>query len=60
MSRDIDRIIKYVREQSYIPPVHRQVIIDRIEGNGEPSREELDIAAAKVYPVTTQTRGEVK
>ncbi len=51
MSRDIDRIIDYVRNlpAGFISPVHRQVIINRIEGDGEPSREELDRAGEQVY-----------
>jgi hypothetical protein len=43
MARDVDRVIEFIRAQDYIPPVHRQVMIDRIEGSGQPSRE-------KVYP----------
>lgn len=50
MARDVDRVIDFIRAQDFIPPVHRQVMVDRIEGAGEPSQAELDRAAAKVYP----------
>lgn len=49
MSRDIDRILDYVRNADYIPPVHRQVIVNRIEGDGPPTREELNRAHEQVY-----------
>jgi hypothetical protein len=50
VSRDIDRIIEYVRnlDRWFIPPVHRQVIINRIEGDGPPTDEELARAKAQV------------
>lgn len=46
--RDIDRVIEFIRRDSRIPPVHKQVLIDRIEQ--PPTRQELDAAARIVYP----------
>lgn len=46
--RDIDRIIEAVKDHPNIPPVHKQVLISRIEV--PPTRAELDAAAAIVYP----------
>jgi len=40
--RDIDRIIQFVRDDDRIPPVHRQVLITRIER--PPTQHELDAA----------------
>lgn len=45
--RDIDRIIRAVEEDNRIPPVHKRVLINRIEP--EPTRAELDRAAAEVH-----------
>jgi hypothetical protein len=47
MSRDIDRLLDYVRDLDWLPPVHRQVVINRIDA-GPPTQEELDRAAAQV------------
>lgn len=49
MARDIDRVIELVRQQDYIPPVHLQVIINRIDA-GPPSAGELVRATEQVYP----------
>jgi hypothetical protein len=46
--RDIDRIIRAIEEDDRIPPVHKRVLINRIEP--PPTREELDRAQAEVYP----------
>lgn len=48
MPRDVDTIIEFIKTQKYIPPVHRQVIISRLET--APTQEELDVAKAIVYP----------
>ncbi len=48
MSRDIDPIIEFVRDCDNIPVIHRQVIINRIEGDGAPDAEELDRARHQV------------
>lgn len=48
MSRDVDRIIRAVEEDDRIPPVHRRVLINRIEMY--PNQAELDLARAQVYP----------
>lgn len=48
MARDVDTVIAFIRNQSYIPPVHRQVMVNRLEN--PPSKEELDEAKAIVYP----------
>lgn len=48
MARDVDTIIEFVRKQSYIPPVLRQVMIGRLDP--APTREEIDAAKAIVYP----------
>lgn len=48
MARDVDTIIEFIKNQNYIPPVHRQVMIDRLEN--PPDREELDRAKNKLYP----------
>ena len=45
--RDIDRIIKFVEDDDRIPPVHKRVLINRIEP--EPTRAELDRAKVDVY-----------
>jgi len=50
VSRDVDRVIEFIRAQDYIPPVHRQVMVDRIEGSGPPTPDELERAKGKVYP----------
>lgn len=50
MARDVDRVIDFIRAQEQIPPVHRQVMVDRVEGRGEPDAVELERARAKVYP----------
>ncbi len=47
--RDIDRLIDYVKDSEWFPPVHRQVLINRIEV--PPTADELERAAAQVYPV---------
>jgi hypothetical protein len=47
--RDIDRLLDYVRDLDWLPPVHRQVVINRIDA-GPPTQEELDRAAAQVSP----------
>lgn len=44
--RYIDDIIHAVKEHPGIAPIHKQVIIDRIEK--PPTHEELEVAAAKV------------
>ena len=49
--RDIDVVIEAVRNHPNIPPVHKQVLISRIEVR--PTRAELDAAAAIVYPEET-------
>lgn len=49
MTRSIDRLLDYVRDLEWMPPIHRQVVINRIDA-GEPTREELDRAKAQVYP----------
>lgn len=49
MARDVDRVIDFIRSRDEIPPVHRQVMIDRVEGSGPPSDAELERAAAKVH-----------
>ena len=53
--RDIDRIIRAVEEDDRIPPVHKRVLINRIELL--PTQAELDQAAAEVYgnPGSTTT-----
>lgn len=48
MARDVDRIILYVREQTDIAPVQRQVMVNRLDP--PPTQEELDRASAQVYP----------
>ena len=48
MARDVDRIIDYVNRQTDIPPVHRQVMVNRLDP--APTQEELDRASAQVYP----------
>lgn len=48
MARVIDRVIDFVRALDYIPPVQRQVIVNRLDQ--PPTREELDRALAQVYP----------
>lgn len=48
MARDVDTVINFIRQQSYIPPVHKQVMISRLDT--PPTREELDEAKAIVYP----------
>lgn len=44
--RDIDRIIEAVREHPYISPVHKQVLINRIEPN--PTHEEIERAKQQI------------
>lgn len=48
MARDVDRIIEYVRSVDYIPPVLKQVLVNRIDP--PPTRDELDRAHEQVYP----------
>lgn len=43
MARDIDRLLDYIRGLPWLPPVHREVIINRIDV-GEPTQGELDHA----------------
>jgi len=51
--RDIDRIIQLVREEEQIAPIHRQVIITRIEKL--PTQEEIAAARSIVYPESADT-----
>lgn len=53
--RDIDWIIQAIEQDGRIPPVHKRVLINRIEP--VPTRDELDRARAEVYPdqLTTDT-----
>lgn len=53
--RHIDEILEAVRNHPHIPPVHKQVLISRIEP--EPTREELDRASAQVYPFVCTVPG---
>lgn len=46
--RYIDEIIKAIQEHPRITPVHKQVLIDRVEKL--PTQEEISQAAKKVYP----------
>lgn len=48
MARDVDAIIDYVKRQTHIPPIHRQILINRIDP--EPTLEEIDRASDQVYP----------
>lgn len=48
MARDIDQVINYIREITYIPPVMKQVIINRLDV--PPTKAELEQAAKEVYP----------
>lgn len=48
MARDVDTIIEFIRRQDYIPPVHRQVLVNRIDP--PPTQAELDRAKEQVYP----------
>lgn len=51
MSRDVDRVIVYVRNlerERFLPPVMAQVLVNRIDP--PPSTEELEVARAQVYP----------
>lgn len=58
MARDIDRLIEYIkREADYLPPVSKQVIINRLEP--QPSQEEIDIARKTLYNLSVpNTNGE--
>lgn len=47
MSRDIDRLLDYVRDIEWLPPVHRQVVIDRIDV-GPPTDAELRQAEVRL------------
>jgi hypothetical protein len=47
--RTIDDIIRAVREHPSIPPIHKQVLINRIEP--EPTQQEIDLARSQVYDV---------
>jgi hypothetical protein len=49
MSRDIDRVIGYVRDlerERFLPPVMAQVIVNRLDP--PPAQHELDRASAEV------------
>lgn len=48
LARDVDTIIEFIKTQKYIPPVHRQVMVNRLQN--APSTEELEAAKAQVYP----------
>lgn len=48
MARDVDTVIAFINNQSYIPPIHRQVMVNRLEN--PPSQRELDEAKASLYP----------
>lgn len=50
--RLIDDIIRAVEEHPLIPRVHKAVLIARIEE--PPTREELDLATDKVWPVSSE------
>ncbi len=46
MARDIDRLLEHINGLEWLPPIHRQVLINRIEP--PPTQGELDCAAAQV------------
>jgi hypothetical protein len=48
MNRDVDRVIDYINGLDYIPPVHRRVMVNRLDPR--PTQAEIDRAAAEVYP----------
>lgn len=48
MARDIDTIINYVKGLDYIPPVMKQVIVNRLDP--PPSKTEIETAKEQVYP----------
>lgn len=48
MARDVDRVLDFIRTQAYIPPIHRQVMLDRLEK--PPTNLELEAAKKKLYP----------
>lgn len=48
MARDVDTVIEFIKNQSYIPPIHRQVMANRLEN--PPTQEELDKARNDLYP----------
>jgi len=54
--RDIDRLIEFIQECDRIPPVHKRVLINRIES--PPTREELDRAAAEVRAESAPAGGD--
>jgi len=48
MARDVDRVMDYVHHMLDVPPVHRQVMLNRLDP--PPTQEELDRAREQVYP----------
>lgn len=48
MARTIDDVIDYVRHFDRLPPVMKQVVINRLDP--EPTEEEIERAARQVYP----------
>lgn len=56
MSRDVDRVIDYIKTIDDIPPVHRQIMINRLDP--PPSKEELALACEQVYPSTQEVSHE--
>lgn len=46
--RDVDEIMQKIREHPRIPPVHKQVMLARLDP--PPTQEELDAARRIVYP----------
>jgi hypothetical protein len=54
--RDIDAILEAVRREDRIPPIIKQVLINRIEPR--PTPEEIERARQQVYPELAAAAGE--
>lgn len=52
MARNIDILIEFIREQSWLSPTEKEVLVTRVDK--EPDRDELDAAKEKLYGNGTQ------
>lgn len=48
MARDVDVIIAHIKSLNHIPPIHRQVMANRLDP--PPTQAELDEARQTLYP----------